>query len=99
KNAFGAKRLSSQMVEVTYADANEKTLKKISDAAVMTLNRYTDSLNRENKETNWFTVIGSDPIVRDARIPLSLALVIGLLFGVFVGFWTVLIRHYFRNEK
>ncbi|MDO8565692.1 MAG: hypothetical protein Q7S04_00710 [Candidatus Moranbacteria bacterium] len=99
KGMFGAKRLSSQMIEVTYTDVSDKTLKKISEAAIVTLNRYTDSLNKENDETNWFTVIGSDPIVRDAHIPLPLALVIGLLFGIFVGFWTVLIRHYFQLTK
>lgn len=97
KGVFGAKRLSSQMIEVTYADAGDKTLKKISEAAVVTLNRYTESLNKENNETNWFIVIGSDPVVRDVRISLPLALVIGLLLGVFVGFWTVLVRHYFSR--
>ena len=99
KSVFGAKRLSSQMIEVTYTDASDKALKKVSEAAVATLNRYTDSLNRENRETNWFVVIGNDPVIRDARVSLSLSLAVGLALGVFVGFWTALLRHYFSNEK
>lgn len=99
KSVFGAKRLSSQMIEVTYADAGDKTLKKISEAVIVTLNRYTDSLNKENNETNWFIVIGSDPVVRDARIPFPLTLVMGLLLGVFVGLWAVLVKHYFQLTK
>lgn len=99
KGTFVAKRLSSQVVEVIYTDASGQVLKKISDAAVTTLNRYTESLNQENKETNWFIVIGSDPVIRDARVPLPLSVAVGLIFGVFVGFWAVLIRYFFSQQR
>lgn len=99
KNAFAAKRLSSQVIEVTYADADEKALKQISASAVSVLNYYAESLNKENKESNWFAVIGSDPVIRDARVPLPLAMAIGLALGIFIGFWVALLRHYFRNNS
>lgn len=99
QNIFGAKRLSSQMIEVTYGHTDEKVLLKISVAAVATLNRYAESLNTENKGTTWFVVIGSDPVIRDARISAPLALAIGLACGVFIGFWTGLIRHYLTDDK
>ncbi|MFZ2299745.1 MAG: hypothetical protein WAW00_01250 [Candidatus Moraniibacteriota bacterium] len=98
KNLFDAKRLSSQVVEVTYADADTKTLGKISGAAAAVLNRYAESLNRENGDKSWFVVIGGDPVIRDARIPLPLAIQIGLALGLFVGFWTVLLRHYLQSS-
>lgn len=96
-STFGAKRLSSQMIEVTYSNADKKVLRKISGATIITLNQYTDSLNKESKESNWFVVIGSDPVIRDARITFPFALAIGLLLGVFIGFWVALIKHYFSK--
>ncbi len=98
-STFGAKRLSSQMIEVTYSNADEKVLQKISEATIITLNRYTDSLNKESKESNWFVVIGSDPVIRDVRVTFPFALTIGLLLGVFIGFWVALVKHYFTDNK
>jgi len=63
------------------------------------LNEYAQSLNQENNESEWFVVVGSDPVVRDARVSLPLVLAIGLAFGIFVGFWVALFRHYFRNNS
>lgn len=99
KTIFGAKRLSSQVIEVSYNNPDEKLVQEISGAAVSILNQYAESLNKDNKETNWFTVIGSSPVIRDARIPLPIALLLGLAGGVFIGFWTVLLRHYFQFTK
>lgn len=98
KRAFGAGRLSSQMIEISYAGRDEKTLKSLSQSVVTVLNRYTESLNREKRESSWFTVIGNDPVIRDARIGLAIALAVGLAIGVFIGFWAVLLRHYFVRE-
>ncbi|MEK9151405.1 MAG: hypothetical protein AAB547_02135 [Patescibacteria group bacterium] len=99
KNLFGAKRLSSQVVEVSYADVDTKTLGKISGATVAVLNRYADSLNRENAEQGWFVVIGSDPVIRDARVSLPFAAAAGLALGIFIGFWAALLRHYFQSTR
>jgi uncharacterized protein involved in exopolysaccharide biosynthesis len=98
KNAFQAKRLSSQMIEVVYADPDAATLKQMAGAAVVVLNEYTQSLNQENGTAEWFVVIGNDPVIRDARVSLSFVLAIGLIFGVFIGFWAALLRHYFRKN-
>ncbi|MEI8096599.1 MAG: hypothetical protein WCG73_00620, partial [Candidatus Moraniibacteriota bacterium] len=95
---FGAKRLSSQMIEVTYSDSSEKVLQKISEATIAELNTYTNSLNKENSEKNWFVVIGSDPVIRDVRVTFPFALAVSLVFGVFIGFWVALMKHYFSNS-
>lgn len=92
---FAAKRLSSQMIEVSFRHPDDKVLERMSRAIVSVLNTYTESLNKESKEASWFVVIGSDPVIRDARVTLPLALVIGFLSGLFIGFWTVLTRYYF----
>lgn len=99
RHVFTAKRLSSQVVEVTYADTDPEHLQKIAAAGVMVLNQYTESLNRENREANWFVVIGSEPVIRDERIALPLALAVGLGFGIFIGFWAALFSHYLRHNS
>lgn len=98
KKVFAAARLSSQMIEVSYTGTNEKNLKQLADATVTVLGRYTKELNQEKNETDWFVVIGSDPVIRDARVTLTLALAVGLAVGLFVGFWSVLFRHYLSKE-
>lgn len=98
ENIFGAKRLSSQMIEVTYAYPNQEMLQKISETTVAYLNTYTESLNKESsEEANWFVVIGSDPVIRDVRVTLVFALALGLALGVFIGFWVAVIKHYFSK--
>lgn len=99
KNVFTAKRLSSQMLEITYTDLDAKTLTKISESAAVVLNRYADGLNKENQESGWFVIIGSDPVIRDARVSLALALEIAFPLGVFVGFWAAIVAHYLKNNK
>lgn len=99
KGAFSGKRLSSQMVEVSYAARNERQAAELSGAIVSVLNRYTDSLDREGREPGWFSVIGSDPVVRDGRTSLPIAFLAGLALGIFLGFWVVLFKHYFKNNQ
>lgn len=91
---FSAGRLSSQMISVKYGSDNRTIVDQLAVAAVTVLNRYTETLNTEEKDKSWFVIIGSDPVVRDSRVSLSLALVVAFGLGVFVGFWTVLFRHY-----
>ncbi len=99
KGSFSGKRLSSQMIEVTYGARNERQAVELSRAIVSVLNRYTESLDQEGSEPGWFSVIGSDPVIRDGRTNLLVALGIGAAIGIFLGFWIVLIRHYFQSTK
>ncbi|NCQ06366.1 MAG: hypothetical protein GW815_02280 [Candidatus Moranbacteria bacterium] len=98
KSVFGAKRLSSQMIEVTYRHPSEKMLEKISQATINELNTHASELNKENSEKNWFVVVGSDPVIRDVRVSLSFALALSLTLGVFIGFWVALVKHYFSDN-
>ncbi len=98
-HAFIAKRLSSQVIEVSFVSRTTGTGSGIARSLTKVLNRYTESLNRGEQEPSWFVVIGSDPVIGDGRTPLSFALTIGLVVGIFVGFWGVYVRHYFRPMK
>lgn len=99
KQTFVAKRLSSQMIEVSFSSRNKGSASDIARSIIKVLNRYTESLNKGDEEPSWFVVIGSDPVVCDGRLPLMAALAIGLLIGAFVGFWGVYVRHYFQPTK
>jgi capsular polysaccharide biosynthesis protein len=94
---FTAGRLSPQVVTVRYGSESRTIIDQLAVASVTVLNRYTGTLNTETKDQDWFVIIGSEPVVRDGRVSLHLALIVALVLGVFVGFWTVLTRHYYQT--
>jgi len=96
--SFVAKRLSSQMIEVTYTRSDRAALDRLASALPSVLNQYAESLNQGGKQSGWFIVIGSVPVVSDARIGLPMALFAGLLIGMFIGFWSALFQHYFLKD-
>lgn len=96
---FSGRRLSSQVIEVTYEGRDQEVLNRLATASVAVLNRYSESLNPEKQEDTWFRVIGSEPVLGDARVPQLQVFLIALFAGVFVGFWTVLIKFYLHQEK
>jgi len=97
---FTARRLSSQVVEVTFESKDPKTLPVIGVSLDKVLTAYTDNLNtQEVKKENWFRVITADPVISDARAGKMLVFVLALFTGLFLGFWLVLIRHYLYGSQ
>jgi uncharacterized protein involved in exopolysaccharide biosynthesis len=96
--AFKAERLSSQMIRVSYWTKDPDQARRLSRSLVKTVNAETESLNKEQKDEAWFMVMGDDPVVRDGRTTWPLSMGIALTLGLFFGFWTVLLRHYFSQE-
>jgi len=91
---FKAKRLSSQLIEITYITSDVKTAQKLSDSIIKVLNRETEKLNEFQKNEAWFKILGGQPIITDNKPNLWKSAPVGLLIGVFLGFWTVIIKHY-----
>jgi len=91
---FKAKRLSSQLIEITYFTSDVKTAQELSKAIIKTLNRETKKLNEFQKNENWFRILESEPAIKDNRIDLWKSSLAGILIGFFLGFWAVLIKHY-----
>lgn len=94
---FSAERLSSQMVRVRYQVADEKEAQKIAAATLKVLNAQTQELNKEQQEENWFALQGGEPVVNDARVSLLKLFFASLTLGIFIGFWGVLLKHYFAK--
>ncbi len=94
-----AKRLSSQLVEVTYEASSPEKFGAYAEAITQTLNRESAALNKEAQAKDWFVVIASPPSVEDARYEL-MPIVLGSFFlGLFVSFWTVLVRWYWKKGR
>jgi uncharacterized protein involved in exopolysaccharide biosynthesis len=97
---FTARRLSSQVVEVTYQAKDPRALPVIGASLTKILATYTEALNAEaTKKENWFRVIAAEPVVSDARIDKALVFALALFTGLFLGFWLVLIRHYLYGPQ
>lgn len=96
---FDAGRLSSQVIRVEYVTTSRESAEKIAEGTTKVLNRYTDELNQGAKDPSWFTIEGSDPVIREARIPISLALTVALALGVFFGFWFAMFAEYWEKQK
>lgn len=95
---FEAKKMSPQMIEVSYDAEDFSRAKEISESVVETLNRQTSSLNKEQKSANWFLILGSDPLVEKKVVSWPSVLAVSFLVGFLISFWTVLIWHYWKNE-
>lgn len=92
---FKARRLSSQMIEVTYIAPNIKNAQDLANSTIEILNQETKKLNEYQKNESWFKILGSQPIVAENKFVLWKLLLVSLLTGIFIGGWAVLIRHYF----
>ena len=91
---FRAEKLSSQIVNVTFSAKNPKTAKKISDAIYREISKSTESLNIEQKQTNWFKIVAAEPVTILNSVGSLIILFASLLLGTFIAFWVVLIVHY-----
>ncbi len=96
---FVGRKLSSQIVEVTFTDKDQAKLGVLAKSVPLVLNRYTSELNTNDiNQNNWFRVIASEPVVSDARISPKQVLAVALFLGIFFGFWIVLIKHYLQID-
>lgn len=96
---FTGRKLSSQIVEVTFTDKDPAKLETLAKSVPVVLNRYTSELDtKDTNQNNWFRVIASEPVVSDARIHPKQVVAIALFFGIFFGFLIVLIKHYIQVD-
>ena len=97
---FTGRKLSAQIVEVTFVDRDQTKLMALAKSVPTALNRYTSELDtKEGSQGNWFRVIASEPVVSDARVDSKQVLVIMLFLGIFVGFFVILAKHYIQTDS
>lgn len=97
-NMIVAKRLSSQVIETSFTNAKKDVLEKESEVIVKVLNEYTAGLNQGGSAEGWFLVVGSNPVIIDARATTKTAIIFGMAAGVFFAFWSIALKRYFSAD-
>jgi capsular polysaccharide biosynthesis protein len=92
-----AMRLSSQLIKTTFLVAESDRSKDVTNSISMVLNKKTADLNKDQNNPNWFKVIVSKPVVVEYKIPTIKLVIIMLILGMFIGFWTVFMKHYLED--
>lgn len=90
-------KLSSQVISVNFSSSDPTIAKKISQSIVKIISQNTENLNKDQKDSTWFEIVPQDPIVKKYHPDNFLILAASLFLGIFIGFWVVMIRHYFRD--
>ncbi len=93
-----AKRLSSQYVEIIYFINKPETGKKEAKAIAQVLQNETKKLNLKQKNKNWFFLVVDDPVIKLNHWNIRKILGISVLLGLLIGFWSVLIKYYWKKE-
>lgn len=94
-----AKRLSSQMVVVTYVTDSVKDAEVVAKKLVTALNETSYKLNAKQKSDNWFVVIGEDPVVAQNAYTWFFVMMVSFALGICAAFWGVLIYYYFSDPQ
>lgn len=92
-----AARLSSQMIEVTYEASSPQAFGKYAVAIATVINRESAELNEQAKAADWFIVAASDPAIGSTKLGFASMTAGGLFTGVFLAFWIVLVRRYWKK--
>lgn len=88
-----ATRLSSQLIEIHLLTRTERGAEHVGSAVVTLANRYAEELNRKPNDENWFVVIGTPALIKDARFSWQTVLLIGAILGALAAFWMALFDH------
>lgn len=94
---FVAKRLSSQTIEVSYETKDQGVAQKIAVAAEKVLENQIKELDRDQKSETWFKLVFSQPLTNKKEISSWIFIFGSLAIGIFLGFWRILLKHYFKK--
>ena len=91
-----ARRLSSQMINVTFLISQPDRANEVTKIMEKLLNNQTKELNKYQQDPNWFKLLISKPVVSNYKLPIEKLIIILLFAGIFIGFWGVFIKNYFE---
>ena len=97
--ALSANRLSSQVIHVRYRARRESDFGRMAEAVPAALNEASARINEASQNPDWFILVADEPVTRDARWSFGILLGLGIFFGAFFAFWTVLLSWYFGSER
>ena len=94
--AFKAEKRSAQVVSINFSANTFSSAKNLSAAVVSVLSKNTENLNENQKDKNWFKIIGHEPVIVENYVSPFDIFLASLVIGVILGFWLVLFVHYFK---
>ncbi len=94
-----AVRLGTNGIKVNYRTNEVTGGEKIGEAMVFVVNEYIFSLNEDARQKEWFMIMGEKPIMQSAIWSLERFFLIGIVSGIFFGFWAVLGRYFWKNYQ
>jgi hypothetical protein len=78
---FRAKKLSAQVVTVTYSEKDRARAEALAKAGVAVAGERTAELNKNAQGRSLFDLIAAEPVISASRFPPERAAVIGFLLG------------------
>lgn len=96
-NIFKAEKMSSQVVSVSFSSPDEKQAAKTARTIIEIVSQNTENLNKDQKEKDWFEIVALEPVIIKNQINYALVLAVSLVVGLFLAFWIVLLKHYFKE--
>ena len=97
EKALKPEKMSSQLVIVSFSAPDIETSKKVSLAVLGAVNSNIAALNKDQHDEGWFQALSRDPVIVKYRVPPFLLFAASFVFGIFLAFWVVMIRHYLSN--
>jgi capsular polysaccharide biosynthesis protein len=96
---FNSEKLSSQIVAVSFSAVDKVSAKNISEAVAEVIESNVAVLNENQNESTWFRIIAQAPVIVKNKGTIWTLLVFPVLFGIFIGFWVIMLRHYLKNKE
>ncbi len=92
-------RLGTQLILAEYAMPSRAETERIGEAIAFVASSYVASLNEDARDPTWFTILAQDPVVAETRWSIFRVMGIGMLGGVFLAFWAVLVRIFIEGYR
>ncbi len=93
------KRLSSQVIEVSFKSFSKENSTPLAKIVFTKLNQETARLNEQQKSFTWFKLMDTEPVTRESNWGWKKLFFASSAVGIFLGFWVVLGRHYWEKKK
>lgn len=95
---FVVKKVSGQLINVSFRTSSEKEAAKLADSATRVLNDSVENFNKSGDKKVAFSVLVNNPLIAQANIdPISSTLIAGLIV-LMCGFNLVIIADAFKEK-
>ncbi len=92
-----AEKLSPNFIRFSFSAKNKENAEKIALSVEKNFVEKNNLLNQNSQDKNWFMLVFDKAIIIEHRINPFLVLVISAIAGAFLGFFSVLFHHYWKE--